>query len=231
MTFLGKLFVFLNVFIAVALLTWAVSLYTNRVDWTEARDGDVKVTDRIVQLQKAIVSARDTYTLTRSPTAPAEASLGLFRNSLAARLTQAQKGEFYELFPDGRTLDLASTTPIKAITKKPDGTERQLPGVDVLQAELLDSVKQAATHVETITKARTERAGFSDETLAFNANANRMKELLKEMASEKVDLQDNRINWDAQLATLSKRNDQLAKRLKELETGTPTALVFPTLPR
>jgi len=231
MTFLGKLLVFFNVFIAFAMLAFAISLYTNRIEWTEARDGDAKVTDRIPELQKKIVASQAKYTTARAPIVTAERDYNLYLNALAVKLNDANTGNFLNLIPDGRTLDLRSNLAIPAITKGPNGQPRNLPGVAVLQAELVEAVKKSNELDQAINLARSQQSMFGAETLVFNAKTNRLRIILDETASQKIYLSENQVNWDEQLATLKKRNDQLAKRLDELKKDPKTlAPAFPAFP-
>ncbi len=231
MTFIGKLLVFLNVFMAFAMLAFAVSLYTNRIEWTEARDGDVKVTDRIPELQKKIVAAQAKFATARAPIVAAERDYHLYLNAFAVKLNDANTGNFLNLIPDGRTLDLRSVTAIPAITKGPNGQARNLPGVAVLQAELVEAVKKSNELDKAINLARSQQSMFGAETLVFNAKTNRLGIILDETASQKIYLSENQVNWDEQLATLKKRNDQLAKRLDELKKDAKVlAPVVPAIP-
>ena len=61
MTFFGKFLILLNTFVAFALLTWGFSIYSNRVDWTEVRDGDKKLTERTKELNDAMAPAQRDY--------------------------------------------------------------------------------------------------------------------------------------------------------------------------
>jgi hypothetical protein len=217
MTFLGKLLVFLNVFVAFTLLSWAIVLYSNRIDWTQAVYEDQKLTEKVASLQQAIGRAQGLYTTARAPMPVAEQNLARNQVTYARRLGEANNGQFVNIFPDGKTLDLNSQVPIPAITKGPDGQDRNLPGVNVLQEELVAAVKLAGEQYEVIKTARTERDTYGTETLTFNRKAQRLKEIFAETGAEKIYLSENLVNWDEQYATLAKRNSQLAKRLKKLQ--------------
>ena len=48
-TKIGKLLVLANVFIAVGLLAWAVSIYTNRTSYFDGKDGETAVKGQFAQ--------------------------------------------------------------------------------------------------------------------------------------------------------------------------------------
>ena len=53
-TKIGKLLVFVNLMASVGLMAWALSLYTNRVDWLDATTAEGKTDGQITLLKKEI---------------------------------------------------------------------------------------------------------------------------------------------------------------------------------
>lgn len=230
MTFIGKQLVFLNMIFAMAIVAWAVNLYIHRIDWTEATVAGQKLPDRIAELQKQIQTERDRYTAARSPLVAEEAKLARLRIDTEKKLLDAQEGQFYE-YVGPKGIDLNSRRSVRGLTKGPDLRERPLQGVDKLQQELSEQVKIAAEQVEIIQTNREERLKLSadifgsdkdgKDTRAFYPKRTRLKAILRELDAEKIYLNDNRVNWDEQLAVLKRRNDQLLDRLRNLDTEKP----------
>jgi hypothetical protein len=236
MTFLGKLLVFLNVLLATALLAWALSLYTNRVDWPAAEyRGKYDKADEFREKKlaalpgdfaKAIAAANLQY-------ADARLAVGDAERQLAARLAAWQQklalagldkgGKFFELVRPGAKagtplsdrLDLA-TEADAAVTKvtRKDGTAAPLRGLAELEREW-----KGLTQATTAEKLRYKTLGddlakIDDEVRDANVAIGRYRVALAQWADEKATLADVRVNADAQLITLLKRNDQLRERLK-----------------
>jgi chaperonin cofactor prefoldin len=220
MTFIGKFLVFVLVILAFIQLSWVVVVTATptQVDWTEVKEKDESLPQRIKTLEKGIAEARASYTKLRAPIQPAETRVAKFKKDTDDKLKEAKTGKFYDFMPDKRTLDLRSIITIKAVTQDPKRPGvRDLPGVETLQKEFTDSAAQGAKDTMEIGELEKERALHVDETIAFNKITFRMKDLLRDYLQQGSYLKDNRINWEAQYATLKKRNDQLAARLKELE--------------
>ena len=100
-TTIGKLLVFVNVFFSVGLLAWAVSLYTNRIDWLDRAGADGKVDGQITTLKKEIdrlgkatTDAQAGYAGKRYLLANAEERLDTRNRVFVRRLEQARNGRF-----------------------------------------------------------------------------------------------------------------------------------------
>ena len=225
MTFFGKLFVLLNTLVAFALLSWGFSIYTNRVDWTEVRDGDKKLTERTKDLNDALAPTQRDYARLLNATAANEAEVEKLRERIQKRSAESETGVFYDLNTKGSFIDEnpAEADKVKGL----DG--KDLRGVAILQQELATEVENATAASKRFDDFRKEQASFSDEIVAYNATSARLKLLLKDLRDEEIFLADARVNWDEQLVTLQKRNRQLQNKLaeivrlqKELKTLRPT---------
>jgi hypothetical protein len=101
MTKIGKLLVFVNIFFSVGLLTWAVSMYTNRIDWLDSTNADGKVEGQISTLKKeidrlsrAITDANAGFIGKKYLMASAEERSDTRSRVFADRLNQARNGKF-----------------------------------------------------------------------------------------------------------------------------------------
>jgi len=101
MTGIGKLLVFVNVFISVGLMTWAVSAYANRVDWLDRTTPDGKVNGQITELKaeidrlsKAVADAHGGYAIKKYALGAAEDKTVGRQIVFAKRMDAARNGRF-----------------------------------------------------------------------------------------------------------------------------------------
>jgi len=238
MNFLGKLLVFLNVILATALLSWAVSLYTNRVDWPAVEMDGKKLTEWPGQYARDVAANNARYADAKDMVRAAEAQLATRRVALRDQLELARSGQFYELDRAGRvgqnvlerfelTRDPARLTRIAKKDLK-TGADVSVPlrGYETLQKELQavadatvgseepgrESGKKGLAAIRRqLVALDTEVAGLVDPKTGTLA---RLTAAIAQREDEKRYLEDNRVNWDAQSITLDKRNSQLLDRLK-----------------
>lgn len=254
MNFLGKLLVFLNVLLATALLSWAVSLYTNRVDWPAVEMDGKKLTEWPAQYARDIAANNVRYADAKDMVRAAEGQLAVRRLALRDQLALARNGQFYDLDRVGRpgqnvlerfdlTRDPARLTRIAKKDPK-TGADILVPlrGYETLQRELQAAVdatlgsdevgresgkKGLAAIRRQLGTLDTEIAALVDPKTGTIA---RYTAAITQREDEKRYLEDNRVNWDAQLITLQKRNDQLVDRLKVFGVTAPAARAPLALP-
>ncbi len=101
MTTIGKLLVFVNLVASVGLLAWALSLYTNRIDWLDTTTADGKVEGQIsllakeiARLKKAIGETQSGYSVKKYALGVSEERLDQRSRVFATRLGQARSGRF-----------------------------------------------------------------------------------------------------------------------------------------
>ena len=101
MTTIGKLLVFANLVASVGLMAWALSLYTNRIDWLDTATADGKVEGQISllkkeidRLKKAVGETQAGYTGKKYALSVSEERLDQRSRVFAARLGQARNGRF-----------------------------------------------------------------------------------------------------------------------------------------
>lgn len=222
MTFFGKFFVLLNTVAAFALLTWGFSIYTNRVDWTEVKDGDKKLTERVKELNDGVAPAQKDYARLLNATANAEVDVERRREQIQKRTAEAETGTFYELNAKGNFIEENPTEKVLGIDGQP------LLGVAILQQNLAAEVDNATAASKAFDETRKQQAGYSDEIAAFLKKNERLKLILTDLRNEDIFIADARVNWDEQLVTLQKRNKQLQEKLaalaaiqKELKSDKP----------
>jgi len=237
MTFLGKLFVLVNAVFSVAVMTWAIMAYVNRMDWAtvEYQDGK-KLDDRIKELAAAIKSVQASYGPAQTLTAQAEADLEHRRKRIADRRLEGETGTFYTQYTEPTdkvkpTVEDTRDDPEGPLVfsyrqiwgKLPD--EKQIKGVDkakikglkVLQTELNAQIADAVTYSDELAKSIEEHNRLAKELGEFKVKIERQGRIRTELTDERDYLSDARVNFDEQLVTLTKRNRQLAGRLATYE--------------
>lgn len=101
MTAVGKLLVFLNLFVAVVLVTWATSLYANRLDWLDRKTEDGEVVKgqistlkrEIEETTRLVVASQDAYGKRDGVLAALETERFYRAAQFDARLARAKTGE------------------------------------------------------------------------------------------------------------------------------------------
>ena len=104
MSTLGKVLVFVNLFVGIALLSWSVSAYGHRLDWldrksgTESVKGEItKLKEEVDRLTKAAADAQATYGLRAGNLVRVEANRDTRSRKYQARLAQARAGQGFRV--------------------------------------------------------------------------------------------------------------------------------------
>lgn len=236
-TRIGKLLVFLNLLAAVALVTWAVSLTANRLDWVDRQDGERKVEGEITRLKKEIEVASKGIAETsatfgqqdRALTA-AESGTDFGREGrdrrravFAARLKAAQDGRFADQvrLPNRVLIDVSREgNPARGPSGAP------LEGVEVYQKRLDDALRGSQAAVQRIARLRAQFDELSNGQPEGIAAANKrivdQRAILVNLTDEQRFLASVQVNWDEELRTLQTRRKQLERRLQSLASrGAP----------
>jgi len=116
MTAVGKLLAFVNLFVAIALVTWSTSAYVNRSDWVDGEDANKapvpgqisKMDAEIKKLTKSISDSQASYGDRKTKLETAEKDLDYRRAQFKKRLDTAEgdldpKGSFHEQVPQDST--------------------------------------------------------------------------------------------------------------------------------
>jgi len=244
MTFLGKLLVFLNVILATALLSWSVSLYTNRVDWPAVEADGKKLSEWPPLHAKDAAAYNGLYADARESVRGAEVQLASRVKALSDQLDLAKAGAtppfFFELervglkpgqSPSDR-FELTGDPARQTRVARKDGTSVPLLGLSVLQKQLQQAADATLGTEENgqesgkkgLAAIRKQLVVLDGQVAVFNGNIERFRVAIVQREDEKRYLDDNRVNSDAQLITLQKRNDQLVDRLKAFGVARPVVL-------
>ena len=160
MTAIGKLLVFVNVFLGVGLFAWGLSVYGNRVDYLDRTVDGAKVTGKIGEakaeidkLTKAIGDAQAGYVGRRTKLEAAEARRDARQREFARRMAVAQTGQIRaQLTEDRGAYGEGVMYDIRRegdVVKGPDG--QPLDGLKVLQDKFADETRK----IETLVKGKT----------------------------------------------------------------------------
>jgi septal ring factor EnvC (AmiA/AmiB activator) len=248
-TTLGKLLVLLNAFVAVAVLSWALSANLNRQDSEQAVDeSGEKLTDKVKRLNAELTTAQATFAPAVAAVGDGEAKLADYQARIRARLQESQTGEFYDLYspvdqpqgPDAadpkafartRRLEWGQLPAARKI-KGTDGVT-PLRGVEAIQKELQDEGGKITAFTESIRKSVDAIGTLSTEIQGLNDRIARLRRILAAHESEIAALGDDRVNWDDRVGTLQKRNRQLQTRLRTVSGASavgaaPASVVAPS---
>jgi len=224
MTAIGKLLVFLNLFVALALLTWAASLSANRLDWVDRKTETETIKGQVTRLKeqldaatKSIAQLSDNYGTMDRKLTEAELDRDQRRAEFANRLQEARDGTFREqvLLPDGIRIDIAQKGPT---VKGPGGQD--LKGVQFYQDELNRAIQDGAVAQKSIADARTKFTELTADIQDTNARIASQRDVLAQQKNERTYLGALQVNWDEQLRTLRLRERQLEQRLQAVEKAT-----------
>ncbi len=229
MTAIGKLLVFLNLIVGTAILSWAVGVYTQRVEWIDRTpEGGEKIEGEITRLRAEIErQAARAALATREwgPRYKALAAYEPFRDQrqaeFARRLAEARTGAagFREqlYLPDpadpAKTLSLLDTAKEGNPVKGPPG-DKPLQGVVPLEATYEANRKEAerlAKESYDLVKA-SEALGREAEVTRLRVD--KQKAVYEELLDEARFLEAFEVNWYEQLVTTQRRKAQLENRLK-----------------
>lgn len=163
MTAIGKLLVFVNVFLGVGLLAWGGSVYGNRVDYLDRTVDGAKVPGKIAEAQaeitrltKAIADAQAGYADRRTRLERAEARRDARQREFARRMTAARTGQVrVQLTEDGGAYGAGVMYDIRQegpVVSGPDG--QPLDGLKVLQDKFADETRR----IETLIKGKAPAA-------------------------------------------------------------------------
>ena len=159
----GKLFVFLNLIAAVALVAWAVSLTSNRLDWIDKPEGfnaadenpyadDTnnleRLASKVTKLNDGIKAAQNGLAARSAFVLVTETERDARSDAIKLRIREARNGKFKTLVYQRQSglLDLLNSgVDVLGIDNK------QLNGLDVIQQEIGNSVvNQTALVKESI---------------------------------------------------------------------------------
>lgn len=225
MTRAGQVLVFVNLFVSVALVTWAVSLTTNRLDWVDRQDGAQKIEGEVTKLRKEIDAAirginevSGVYGQKEQALVDAEAGSDPGREGrdvrravFAKRLTDAKSGRFAEQrqLPGKVLIDVnREGNPILG----PNG--ENLEGVDVYNGRLDRAVVESRRLNEQIAGQRKQFDDLSKQIEDANLRIDAQRVIAANLADEQQYLKAVQVNWDEELRTLQTRQKQLERRIK-----------------
>jgi|SRR5579883_1097434 len=229
MTRLGKILVFVNLFIGVGLFAWALSLYANRLDYFPRKDADPPVEGRFATLKKqvdelssAATTAMKSYAF-KSEQARAFES---FRDYRLARLNERlalvrQRGDRPDIFFHQQILMRDPQYP-GLIDDKVEGPvvrgvrNNELQGLGYLKSAMEQSVREEKATLARIIEARKKLRELSTRVDAVQAEVFKQKDIRANLLEERDYIADVKVNWDERLRVLQRRNSQLAGRLESL---------------
>lgn len=225
----GKVLVFANLCVAVAIVTWAVSLTANRTEWFDTGEGAQRVTGELNRLRKEIQDlnraakeASGVYGQREQALADAESGSDPGREGrdyrkavFLKRLEEARAGNFTEhlQLPGKVLIDVSRVgEPIRGPNNEP-----RLLGVDVYNDRLDRAVQQSRMFTRQIDADRAKFAELSDQIKDTNERIDVQREIVANLADELRYLASVQINWDAELRTLQTRQRQLERRIRAFE--------------
>jgi hypothetical protein len=231
MTLIGKLLAVVNLLIGIALVTWSVSLYTQRPGWFDKKaEGGVSagqypmsfesLKEEIDLLGRAATAASGNWGAQRKVLDDLEKKRADRQKEYAVRLDWTQNGNpnkdgagFFEPVYEARSglLDLTTVgEPIKGSDNLP------LKGVGKLGATFNADVEKAAAQTKLITNYRDQFKALGIEILNTEKRLLKIGEIRDSVQAELFYLETFEVNVYETRETVLRRKRQLTSRLAEL---------------
>lgn len=225
MTTLGKILVYLNLLAGMAIVSWSVGLYTQKLGWLDhTNSAGEKVEGEITKL-KAEIDALTTEAKIASQIWGAayarlnntEAQRDARKAVYAQRLTWARTGDntgrgFFRdvLYPGS---GLINTEQLGPVINGPDG--QPLRGADTL-TQTIEANNQATTgYLKEIEDLQKQQRAFQTEEKLLQAKLDKHAVFFDHLLNEQQYLESFEVNWLEQLGTVNRRKAQLMNRMME----------------
>jgi hypothetical protein len=226
-TRLAKSLVLVNLFVGLALFTWALSIYANRVDYFDRKDADPPVEGRftalrqqINELNEAAKTAQRLYAFKSDQARGFEAERERRLAILNRRLDTVRRGNDpavvfrqQELLRDPRFPGLINVNQEGPILK--GVRDNDLQGLGFLQAQMATAVQEEVALRARIKEARETLDQLSTRVEAVQAEVFNQKRIRENLQQQREYLADLVINWDERLRVLERRRTQLQVRLEQ----------------
>lgn len=237
MTGFGKLLVFANLFVSVALFAWAFSLYANRIDYhdREVGEGDSKIKidgqltllgNEVKRLSDAIKGSQGVYARSADLLRFQEQTRDYRHSILTTWLNEVKKendpNATFRIIPrqPSGLADVAAPNPLPpflSLNNKP------LSGLGALNRQLDKLVKDETESINKIKISREKTFDFENQILVerksgLQLEVTKLKVIRDNLKDEKAFVADAQINWEEQLRTLDLRKNQLQIRIDELKS-------------
>jgi len=225
---LGKVLVFVNLFIGVGLFAWALSLYANRLDYFDRKDVDPKVEGRFTTLQTEIKNLGDAVAVAQKAYAFKSEQARQFEKyrddrltALNGRLAQVRVGNAPNIlfrhqvlmrdpaFPG--LIDVAIEGPVVKGMRNND-----LQGLGYLKSEMDKAVREETATIKRIIDARKRLEELSAKAETVQVELFKQKDIRTNLVEQKSYIADVRVNWDERLDVLQRRERQLSGKLESL---------------
>jgi chromosome segregation ATPase len=227
--------------VAVVLFAWALSLYTNRLDWFDRtlEDG-TKIDGQLAQLQAEVKRSGEQIKASQLSDAGTTERLKYTENvrdfrkaTLAGFMAKIQGVDNQVKFLELQRMEKSA---LLAISDKPDangifdplGTDvnglnnKPLLGLGTLRKKYGELSQDMLSKWDTILKLRAEYAALSDDIEKVQYEVIRQKVIFENLNDEQDYLADAQINWEEQLRILEVRKSQLMIRLDALAGSSRT---------
>jgi hypothetical protein len=232
MTVIGKVLAFVNLIIGIALVSWSVSLYTQRPAWFDAKPESVspghspqtfaELKDEIDSLGRAATAASAGWGAQRKRLEDLEARRAERLKGYAERLDWARNGHpkntdqagFFEPVYESATGLTDLTAPLGDAIKGPD--DLPLKGADKLGADLIRDVNEVVKQAKVSSAARDEFAKLGGTILLTESKLLKMGEIRDSVQAERFYLATFEVNVYETRETVLRRKRQLVGRLADL---------------
>lgn len=231
MTRLGKVLVFVNLFVGVGLFAWALSLYANRLDYFDRKTAEPPVEGRFTTLKKqvdelvqAATASQKAYAFKAEQARAFEAVRDDRLTKLTARLELVRRGDqpvifFHQqmLLKDPQYPGLIDVSQLGPVVRGVRNNELQ--GLGYLRSETAKAVREEKATQKRIIEARQKLEELSTRVDAVQAEVFKQKDIRANLVEERDYMADLQVNWDERLRVLERRNNQLSSRLEGLGAG------------
>jgi hypothetical protein len=241
MTLFGKILVVLNLLLGVLLLSWALGVYTQRIDWHSKGGGPdkpmgeiAKRKERVEQLWRALQGAEARWQpawATAWVPQQQRAKLDQWYKTQLATLDAGQAPVKWPVYKDGRLVivtDKAESLFVPLLEEGKDRAGQPLRSLEVYKQEIEATQKGIQVELEKLLKAQKEDAELTLKLGGDLESGGKIKGMRHRLHEEKVKqerveaevkiLSPLLVNSEVEGELLQKRHDQLLRRIAELES-------------
>jgi hypothetical protein len=222
MSKIAKILVFVNLVASVGLLTWAVSVFLNRVDLVQKdpaatknnEDAYADDTSNIERLQwklenlsAPIKAAQAGYARSAAAAIEAELTRDVRARQIAARMGEARNGTFktFVYYPKSAWIDFNQPgQPVKGVD------EKQVSGLATVQQGVNTAIQDSIRYLDASGQRQNSFRVLTNDLDVLDAKLSKQKDILVQLKDEYDYLSDRRTDWDEQVRTLTKRKAQIA---------------------
>jgi hypothetical protein len=239
MTLFGKILVVLNLMLGMLMLSWALGVYTQRIDWHSKGGGPdkpmgeiAKRAERSVQLWRALQGSESRWALASRDAWKPQQQRALLAQWYEAQLKTLDAGQApvkWPVYKDGRLVianDKGLFVPL--LEEGKDRAGQPLRPLEVYKKEIEATQKGIQVELEKLLKAQKEDTELTLKLGGDIESGGKIKGMRQRLHEEQIKqerveaevkiLSPLLVNSEVEGELLQKRHDQLVRRIAELKS-------------